>query len=54
MVAWQEINFPGWVGGRNWKSGSAQASEAGAGAWPELGKNGVVPEKAILQMFEGQ
>ena len=27
------------MGGRNWKLGSAQASKAGAGAWPELGKS---------------
>ena len=41
MVAGQEINFPGWVGG--WVEGignkaQLRPAKAGAGAWPELGK----------------
>ena len=47
MVAGQEINFPGWVGG--WVEGignKAQLRPAKAGAWPELGK--------ILELSKGK
>ena len=43
MVAGQEINFPGrvggWVGRGIENNAQLRPVKAGAGAWPELGKN---------------
>ena len=37
LAACPEINFPEWVAG--WEELEIRLSKAGAGAWPELGKN---------------